>query len=142
MSTDITPISNARLWTGRVLSYLPAAMLLLDGVMKLFKPQQVIEGTVRFGFPESTIIPMGIALIVSVVCYVIPKTAVVGAALLTGYLGGAVCTHVNGAEVNAAGLQVSDPLWQIFFPAFFGMLLWAGLVLREPRLEILLPWKR
>lgn len=132
MSNPTEPISGARLWTGRIISYVPALLLLLDGVAKLFKPEPVVKGTIELGFPESSIVPMGIALVVSVLCYLIPQTSVVGAALLSGYLGGAVCTHVHHG----------DPVWQIVMPAVFSMILWAGLVLREPRLEILLPWKR
>lgn len=132
MSTISAPVSSARLWTGRVLSFLPAAMLLLDAVMKLVKPEEVVKATIELGFPESSITGMGIALLVSVVLYLIPRTAPVGAILVTGYLGGAVCTHVHAGH----------PTWQIFFPAIFGALMWTGLVMRDPRLEPVLPWRR
>jgi hypothetical protein len=88
-------VSQKTLWAGRIMSGLPALFLLLDGVMKLFKPAPVVEGTVRYGFSESVIIPLGILLTACAIIYVIPRTAVLGAILLTGYLGGAVATHVR-----------------------------------------------
>jgi DoxX-like protein len=125
------PVSKAAFWTGWVLSILPALFLLMDAVMKLIKPDFVIEGTVKMGYPEGAILPLGIVLLICTVLYLLPPTAVLGAILLTGYLGGAVATHVRH----------EDPTWQIFFPAIFGALLWLGLVLREPRLRSLVPWR-
>lgn len=131
-TTPTTSISAARLWTGRVLSFLPAAMLLLDALMKVIKHEEVVKKTVEMGIPESTIMPMGVSLLVGVVLYLIPKTAPIGATLIAAYLGGAVCTH----------LLRTDPVWQILMPAVFGVVIWIGLVLRDPRLDVLLPWHR
>lgn len=128
-NTLINPISRKALWTSYALSYLPALFLIVDGAMKLFKPAPVIEATVKLGYPESTIIGMGIALLISTVLYLIPRTAVLGAILLTGYLGGAVATHV----------RVEDSLFTIVFPIVFGVLLWGGLYLRDARLHALIP---
>src|SRR5437667_128742 len=82
-------VSTKMLWTGRVISALPILFMLVDGVMKLFKPAVVVKATLELGYPERTIIPIGIVLIVCTVLYIIPLTSVLGAILLTGYLGGA-----------------------------------------------------
>ena len=111
------------------MSFLPALFLLVDAVAKLFKPAPVVEGTVKMGFSESVIVPLGIVLLVCTLLYLIPRTAVLGAILLTGYLGGAVATHVH----------VGDTLFSILFPVLFGCLLWGGLYLRDARLRALLP---
>lgn len=116
-------------WAGRIVSWLPALFLLLDGVAKLFKPAPVVEGTVKLGYSESVIIPLGIVLIVCTVLYLIPATAVLGAILLTGYLGGAVATHV----------RVGDGVFPVVFAVTFGVLLWLGLYLRDARLRELVP---
>jgi hypothetical protein len=125
------PVSRGALWAGRVLSALPALFLLLDGAMKLVKPAPVVEATVQMGFSEAVILPLGIVLLVCTVLYLIPATAVLGAVLLTGYLGGAVATHV----------RAGDGPFPVLFPVVFGALLWGGLVLRDPRLRSLVPWR-
>jgi hypothetical protein len=115
--------------TGLVMSGLPAVFLLVDGVMKLFKPAVVVDSTVQLGVPEGVIVPLGVVLLVSTVLYLVPRTAVLGAILLTGYLGGAVATHV----------RVGEGAFPILFPVIVGALLWGGLVLRDPRLAAVLP---
>ena len=122
-------ISNKRLWGGRIMSGLPALFLLMDGIMKLVKPAAVVEGTVKLGYPESVIVGLGLVLLASSLLYLVPRTAILGAVLLTGYLGGAVATHV----------RVGDPIFNVLFPVLFGALLWGGLWLRERRLQDLLP---
>src|SRR5712691_3984610 len=87
------PVSKKMLWAGRILSGLPALFLLFDGAMKLVKPAFVVEGTVQLGYSEGVIVPLGIVLVTCTVIYLIPRTAVLGAILLTGYLGGAVASH-------------------------------------------------
>jgi hypothetical protein len=124
-----TTISSKQLWASRALSGLPALFLLVDGVAKLFKPAAVVEATVQLGYPESTIVGIGIVLLVSTVLYLIPRTAFLGALLLTGYLGGAVAAHV----------RVGAPPFNELFPVLFGALLWAGLWLRDRRVRALLP---
>jgi hypothetical protein len=128
-SSTPTPVSNGRRWGGRIMSWLPALFLLIDGVMKLFKPAVVVEATVKLGYPENTILPIGIVLTVCTILYLIPRTAVLGAILLTGYLGGAVATHV----------RVGEGLFPVSFPIIFGVLLWGGLYLRNNRLRSLIP---
>jgi hypothetical protein len=129
-ATQMAPVSKGKLWTGRIMSTLPALFLLLDGVMKLMKPEFVVKATVQLGYPESVIVPLGIVVLVCVILYVIPRTAVLGAILLTGYLGGAVATHA----------RVGDPLFShTLFPVYFAILVWGGLYLREERLRALIP---
>src|SRR4030095_8947369 len=135
MPTDPTPqpntqapcVSRKALWAGWILSALPGLFLLFDGGMKFFKPEFVVKATVQLGYPESVIVPLGIVLTVCTVLYLIPRTAVLGAILLTGYLGGAVATHV----------RVSAGLFEIFFPVVFGALLWGGIFVRDLRCVLL-----
>lgn len=123
------PVSKTLLWVGYIISALPILFLLMDGVMKLVKPAVVVEATVKLGYPESVIIGLGVVLTISTLLYAIPRTAVLGAILLTGYLGGAVATHV----------RVGGSLFEILFPVIFGVLIWGGLYLRDDRLRALLP---
>ncbi len=125
------PTSSKMLWAGRIISALLGLFLLLDGVMKLVKPAPVVEGTVKLGYPESVIIPLGIVLTACTVLYLIPRTSILGAILLTGYLGGAVATHVRAGE----------PWFNILFPVVFGVLIWGGLYLRDDRLRALIPMR-
>lgn len=124
-------VSTGALWTGRVLSTLAALFLLMDGIMKLFKPDFVVKATVEMGFSESVILPLGVTLTVCTLLYLIPQTAILGAILLTGYLGGAVATHVHAGH----------GAFQTLFPVIFGALIWGGLVLRDRRLRSLVFWR-
>src|SRR5262249_5829056 len=90
--------SKGLIWTGRIMSLLATLFLLMDAAMKLMKPQFVIDATVQLGYPEYTIIPLGIVLTICTLLYAFPPTAVLGAILLTGYLGGAVSTHVRHGD--------------------------------------------
>src|SRR5262249_36204551 len=129
--TSPAPSSKAMTWTGYVLSGLPVLFLLVDGVMKLFKPDVVVEATVKLGYPESVILGLGITLVACLALYLIPQTAVLGAILLTGYLGGAVATHVRHYE----------GVFPVAFPVIVGALLWGGLYLRDAGLRALVPWR-
>jgi hypothetical protein len=100
--------------------------------MDLVKPAFVMEGMIKYGYPESSVVAIGIALLASVALYVFPRTSVLGAILLTGYFGGAVSTHV----------RASDPLGRMLIPVFFAALTWGGLYLRDSRLRALLPLRR
>src|SRR4029453_7253260 len=125
--------SKKMLWTGRILSALPALFLLVDAIAKFIKPAPVVETTVKLGYPEGVIVSLGAVLLVSTLLYVVPRTTVLGAILLTGYLGGAVATHV----------RVGDPLYShILVPVYVGILLWLGLVLRDANLRAILPLRR
>jgi hypothetical protein len=119
-----------KLWGGRILSALPVLFLLWDSVMKLMRPPVVLESFERLGYPEGVAIGIGLLQLVCLAVYVIPRTSVLGAILLTGYLGGAVATQV----------RVSDPLFtHVLFPAYIGAMLWGGLYLRDDRLRALVP---
>lgn len=125
-------ISKGSLWAGYLLTGFSALFLLMDGVMKLFKPRFVVEATTQLGYQESTIVPIGVVLVVCTVLYLIPTTSILGAILLTGYLGGAVATHVF-ARGGA---------FPIVFPVIIGTLVWAGLYLRDNRLRTLIPLRQ
>lgn len=115
------------------MSTLAILFLLMDGVMKLVKPAPVVQGTLELGYPGSVIFGLGLVLLASVILYAIPRAAVLGAILLTGYLGGAVATHV----------RVENPLFShVLFPVYLGILIWGGLVLRDERVRSLLPFRR
>jgi hypothetical protein len=116
-------------WAGRVLSGLAIAFLLFDAAGKLFRVAPVVKGSLELGYPESTIVPIGVLLLVGVVLYAVPRTSVLGAIYLAAYLGGAVATHV----------RVGNPLaTHVLFPVYVATFLWAGLALRNPRLANLL----
>ena len=131
MSTHFQPASGSKaaLWTGRIISGLVTLMLLFDAVMKLIQPKNLLEECAKLGIPESALAGIAIALLASVVLYAVPATAVLGSILLTGYLGGAVMTHV----------RVEDPPWKIAMPVIFGALVWLGPYLRDARLRTLVP---
>jgi hypothetical protein len=118
--------SKARLWTGRVLSAIPALFLLSGGVTAWLRTQQVIDGTAQLGYPTSLLPVLGTIELICIVLYLIPRTAIFGALLLTAYFGGAVASHV----------RIADPRW--IGPVIFGVLVWAGLILRKPRVGSLL----
>ena len=122
-----TEASKGSVWAGRILSGVGVAFLVFDGVMKLMKPAFVVQATVQLGYPESSIVGIGVALLVCTLLYVIPRTAVMGAVLLTGYLGGAV----------ASGVRISAPLFNIVFPLVFAAIVWGGLWLRDERVKVL-----
>jgi hypothetical protein len=115
------------LWAGRIITALVALFLLFDSAMKLMKLPAAVQGTVRVGYPEGVVVPIGIVLLVSLVVYLIPRTAILGAILLTGYLGGATATMV----------RMSDR-W-FLFPVVVGVLVWTGLYLRDDQVRALIP---
>ena len=130
--TSTLPITAKRPWAGIIVSALPALFLLMDAAGKLAKPAMVIEGTLELGYRDNVIVPLGVLLLACTILYIIPKTSVLGAILLTGYLGGAVATHV----------RVGNPLFtHQLFPVYLGALIWLGLWLRDPRVRNLLPYK-
>jgi hypothetical protein len=124
------PVSKTMLWTGRIMSALPVLMILMASVMKLLKAPAVVEGTVHAGFSPGLIVPIGILELVCVVVYVIPRTAVLGAILLTGLMGAATVTT----------LRIGDPTFPM--PVVLGMLAWGGLYLRDRRVRALIPLRR
>jgi DoxX-like family len=120
------PASNKMLWAGYVVSALPVLLLPFSGAMKFAKPAAVVEGFADLGWPESLALALGILEVGCTIVYLIPQTAVLGAILLTGYLGGATATHVRIGE-------------GFIGPVLIGVLLWLGLYLRDARLRALIP---
>jgi hypothetical protein len=125
--TQTARVSKKSLWAGRIMSGLPVLLLLFSGVLKLTKAATVMQGFAHFGYPESLVLGIGILELACTIIYMIPRTSVLGAILLTGYLGGATATNV----------RVGDPLF--FLPAILGVLVWGGLFLRDDRLRALIP---
>ena len=122
--------SKKRVWVGRVLSGLVVLFLIPDGIVKFIKPAPVVEAFAHVGWPLSLANVLGTLLLVCIGLYAIPRTSILGAILLTGYLGGAVATH----------LRAGDPLFShILFPTYLGVLLWLGLYLRDDRVRVLIP---
>jgi hypothetical protein len=125
-----SPVSKTTLWISRVMSALPVLLVLLSSVMKLMKMSAVVEGFARAGLSERLIIPVGVIELVCVIVYVIPQTAVLGAILMTGLLGGATITT----------LRIGDRTYPM--PVILGMLAWGGLFLRDTRLRELIPIRK
>ena len=126
-------VSKTSLWAGRVLSGLVVLFMVFDGAIKVLRLPPAIEGTLSLGYPASVVFPLGIVVLICVLLYVIPQSSILGAILLTAYLGGAVATHV----------RVGNPLFShVLFPTYIGVLAWLGLFLRDERLRALIPWRR
>jgi hypothetical protein len=120
-------------WAGRIMSGLVVLFLLFDSVVKVMKLPLAVEGTTRLGYPETLVVGIGVVQLVCLVVYLIPRTAIFGAVLLTGYLGGAIATHV----------RVGSPLFShVLFPIYVAVLVWGGVYLRFPRLRALIPVQR
>jgi len=125
--------TQAKRWAGLILTALPVLFLLFDGVIKLLELDPVVESFARLGYPESVARGIGLLELVLLALYLAPRASVLGAILLTGYLGGAVSTHV----------RIGDPLFtHVLFPIYVGALLWGGLLLRENRLRALITSRR
>jgi DoxX-like family len=128
-ATQTASVSRKRLWAGRVISGIVILFLLFDAIVKLMKVAPVLEASARLGYPPSLAVGIGALLLACVIVYLIPRTSVLGAVLLTGYLGGA----------TAAQVRIGAPLFETLFPVIFGVLVWAGVFLREDRLRTLIP---
>lgn len=126
MPTGIQPalLSNGRLWTGGIITGLVVLFLAFDGVTKIIQVAPVVEASAKLGVAQSSLVGLGIVLLACTTIYGIPRTAVLGAILLTGYLGGAAAIHV----------RAGSGAFPVAFSIAFGVLVWVGLVLREPRL--------
>jgi hypothetical protein len=132
MQSETTAVSTSKkkFWAGVLLSALAVLFLLFDSVIKLFKIAAVVESFAQLGYPDALARGIGTLELVCLALYLVPRTSVLGAILLTGFLGGAVSTHV----------RVGDPLLShVLFPIYIGLLLWGGLYLREERLRVLIP---
>jgi hypothetical protein len=124
--TEERQTTKGRRWTGLALSGIAILFLLFDSLGKLLEVAPVVEGTAQLGYPEGAIVPIGVILLLCVVTYAVPRTAILGAVLLTGYMGGAIATHV----------RVGSPLLtHVLFPVYVSVLVWLGLYLRDPRVR-------
>ena len=129
MSTTPARPSKALFWTGWVLSVLPAGLLAFAATNLVLKNPDFVKELAKHGYAETALVPLGAVTLTGILLYLIPHTSVLGAIVLTGYLGGAVSTHV----------RAGDPLGNILAPAIFGAVLWLGLVLRDSRVRSVLP---
>jgi hypothetical protein len=120
--------ADKKTWLGRVLSVILMAPFVMSLIMKLRPNAEAIQGMVHLGFPESLTLTLAILEGLCIVVYLIPQTSVLGAVLFTGYLGGAICTH----------LRVGDP---VYIQVALGVLIWLGIYLREPRLRQIFPFR-
>jgi len=128
MESDTRPVSKKMIWTGRILSALGILFLLFDSVIHLMAIAPVVDAFKQLGYPVELAVPLGIVELICLIIYVIPRTSILGAVLLTGYLGGAVATQVRvGAPLLSTEL----------FPIYVAVLLWGGLYLRDARLRTL-----
>ena len=116
-------------WVGRVLSVLVSLIFLMSAAMKLKGGPELAEGMAHLGLPSSMVVPLAVLELTCVVIYLIPMTSVLGAILLAGYVGGAICTH----------WRVGDP---VIVQIVLGIVVWLGLYLREDRLKALIPLRR
>jgi hypothetical protein len=134
MHSAIQPgsFSKKALWGGWITSGLVTAFLLFDAVIHLLKPAPVVEAFAKLHLPVSLAVDLGVIELLCLVLYVIPRTSILGAVLLTGYLGGAVAIQVT----------TSNSLFgEILFPVYVGVLIWGGIYLRDDRLRALFPWR-
>jgi hypothetical protein len=127
--TQAAPVSKKVLWTGRIFSALPVLMLVFSAVMKFVQPPELAQGFAHLGYPVSLALGLGIVELACAILYAIPRTSVLGAILVTGYLGGATATHI----------RIGDPIANVITPIVLGVLAWGGLYLRDTRLRALLP---
>jgi len=126
------PLSKKSLWVGRILSGLVTAFLLFDAMIHLLRPAPVVEAFAKLHLPLSLAVELGIVELVCLALYVIPQMSILGAILLTGYLGGAV----------AIQMTTSNSLFgEVLFPVYVGVLVWGGLYLRDERLRTVIPWR-
>ncbi len=118
-------ISKARLWISYILQGIVVTMFLMGAVMNILQTEEAVAGATALGYPESAVLILGIALLLSTLLYAFPKTSGFGAVLLTGWLGGAVASHVIH----------QDPLFNTLFPVLFGIVIWLALWLRQEKVR-------
>jgi DoxX-like family len=133
MTSTTQTISTPKLWTARIITALVVLFLLFDLIVKLLRLPVAVQANVQLGYPESAVLDIGIIELLCLVTYLIPRTSVFGAILLTGYLGGAI----------ASQLRAGNPLFShTLFPIYIALLIWAPLFLRDERVRALIPVRR
>src|ERR1700693_358343 len=125
-ASQTAPVSKKMVWVGRITSALPVLLMVFTGAFGLLRPALALPGFVHYGYPEKAFLPICIVELACAIVYAVPRTSVLGAILLTGYLGGATATHVRAGE-------------PFYFPVIVGVVIWAGLFLRDDRLRALMP---
>jgi len=120
------------LWTGRIITGVITLFLLVDAIMKVVESRPAMEGSIQLGWPEQAVQAIGVVLLLATILYIIPRTSILGAIILTGYLGGATAVMVKA-------MQPGHPY---LFPVIFGVLVWAGLFLRDEKLRALIPVRK
>jgi len=128
-ATQTASAVKTTLWAGRIISLLAVLFLAFDTIIKVLNMAPAVEATTQLGYPASLVIGIGVLELICLAVYVIPRTSVLGAILLTGYLGGAIATQV----------RAGSPLFSVVFPIIVGAMVWGGLYLRESRLRALVP---
>ncbi len=130
-STD--SVSKKKVIIGRIMSGIAVLFMLLDSITKILKTPQVMQASVKLGYPENTIPIIGLILLLLTIIYIIPRTSIFGAVLLTGYLGGAV----------ASNLRIMNPLFSnTLFPIYFAILVWGGVYLRDNFISQFIPFRK
>ena len=124
-TTYSAPVSSVQVWSGRVISALAVLFMVFDGAIKVLQLAAATEGSDALGYSASQILGLGYLTLACVAIYLVPRTASLGALLLTGYLGGAIATHVSAGS----------PTFSIIFPVIIAAMFWGGLVLRDARLR-------
>jgi len=125
--------SKGKLWSARIMQGIAVVFLLWDTGIKLARESHAVEGTIQLGYPDSSVVTIGIIELICLVLYLIPRTSIFGMILMTGYLGGAVATH----------LRLGNPLFShILFSVYIAILLWGGIYLRDERLRALIPFRK
>jgi hypothetical protein len=133
-TNETVTISKGARWGGAVMAAIPVLMLLMSAVMKLMKHPKAVQGFTTGGYPADAATVLGIIELTCTIIYLIPRTSVLGAILLTGYFGGAV-----DSMYRASGHPGPDPVPPSWFPVIFGVLIWGALFLRDPRIRALIP---
>lgn len=124
-------ISRGRKWASYMIQAVVVFLFLAGAINNLLQTESAVNGAAELGYPKEVVLYLGLTLLLSTVLYIIPRTSIIGAILLTAWLGGAVATHVIH----------QDPLFNTLFPVIFGILVWLGLMLRRPSLQGLLSGK-
>ena len=124
-ATHPVPAAKTTIWAGRIISALALLFLAFDSIIKVLKLPPAVEATSQLGYPASLVVTIGLIELACLVIYTIPRTSVLGAILLTGYLGGAIATQV----------RAESTLFSLVFPVIIGALIWGGLFVRDERLR-------
>jgi hypothetical protein len=128
--TTTKPVSKTRLWISYILQTLVTLLLIMGAINNLLQTEMAVKGAIDMGYPENSVVYLGVILLLSTILFVIPKTAFIGAILISAWLGGAIATHIIH----------QDPLFNILFPAVFGKIMWISLWLRNEKIQDLVPF--